>query len=45
LRRAREAGFDQYVAKPVSPEALSRLIDAAFFKRSRTAGRGILPLS
>jgi CheY-like chemotaxis protein/two-component sensor histidine kinase len=39
LRRAREAGFDQYVAKPVAPEELCRLIDAAFFSRSRAGPR------
>jgi signal transduction histidine kinase/CheY-like chemotaxis protein len=37
-RRAREAGFDEYVAKPVAPEALGRLIDAAFSRR-RSAGK------
>ena len=33
LRRAREAGFDEYVAKPVAPEHLVRLIDAAKARR------------
>ncbi len=28
-RRAREAGFDHHLTKPVDPEAISRLIDAA----------------
>jgi len=35
LQKAREAGFDDYVAKPVSPDQLSRLIDIAW--RSRRA--------
>ena len=30
VRRAREAGFDDYVTKPIPPEHLVRLIDAAF---------------
>jgi CheY-like chemotaxis protein len=37
LRRAREAGFDDYVTKPIEPEHLVRLIDAAFAKRKRSA--------
>ena len=35
LRRAREAGFDEYLAKPVAPERLVRLIDAARAARSK----------
>jgi CheY-like chemotaxis protein len=34
-RRAREAGFDEYLAKPVAPERLVRLIDAARAARSK----------
>jgi CheY-like chemotaxis protein len=37
LRRAREAGFDECLAKPVPPERLVRLIDAARASRSRRA--------
>jgi signal transduction histidine kinase/CheY-like chemotaxis protein len=35
LRRAREAGFDEYVAKPIAPDRLERLIDAACAARAR----------
>jgi len=35
LRRAREAGFDEYVTKPIAPDRLVRLIDAAFAARVR----------
>ena len=35
LRRAREAGFDEYVTKPIAPDRLARLIDAAFATRAR----------
>ena len=35
LRRAREAGFDDYLSKPVTPDRLVRLIDAARVSRSR----------
>ena len=34
VRRAREAGFDDYVTKPIPPEHLARLIDAAFQRQS-----------
>jgi signal transduction histidine kinase/ActR/RegA family two-component response regulator len=37
LRRAREAGFDEYLTKPVPPERLVRLIDAARAARSKRA--------
>jgi signal transduction histidine kinase/CheY-like chemotaxis protein len=37
LRRAREAGFDDYLTKPVTPDRLVRLIDAARASRSRAA--------
>jgi CheY-like chemotaxis protein len=33
LRRARAAGFDEYVTKPIAPDRLSRLIDAALARR------------
>jgi DNA-binding response OmpR family regulator len=33
LRRARAAGFDEYVTKPIAPDRLSRLIDAAVARR------------
>ncbi len=39
LRRAREAGFDEYVAKPVAPDQLVRLIDAAKARRSAASAR------
>ena len=35
MRRAREAGFDEYVTKPIAPDRLGRLIDAAFAARAR----------
>ena len=35
MRRAREAGFDEYVIKPIAPDRLARLIDAAFAARAR----------
>ena len=37
LRRAREAGFDEYLTKPVPPDRLVRLIDAARAARSKRA--------
>ena len=37
LRRAREAGFDDYLTKPVAPDRLMRLIDAARASRSKAA--------
>jgi signal transduction histidine kinase/CheY-like chemotaxis protein len=37
LRRAREAGFDDYLTKPIAPDRLVRLIDAARASRSRAA--------
>lgn len=37
LRRAREAGFDEYVTKPIAPERLVRLMDVALGQRSRRA--------
>ena len=37
LRRAREAGFDEYLTKPVPPDRLVRLIDAARASRSKRA--------
>jgi signal transduction histidine kinase len=36
LRRAREAGFDEYITKPIEPERLLRLIDAACARRGVT---------
>jgi signal transduction histidine kinase/ActR/RegA family two-component response regulator len=35
LRRAREAGFDEYVTKPIAPERLVRLMDVALDARTR----------
>ena len=41
LRRAREAGFDEYVTKPIPPDRLARLIDAAArSKKARTQELG-----
>jgi CheY-like chemotaxis protein len=40
LRRAREAGFDEYLTKPVRPDRLVRLIDAAHASRSRRTAYG-----
>jgi len=34
LRRAREAGFDEYVTKPITPERLMRLVEVAFATRA-----------
>jgi CheY-like chemotaxis protein len=38
LRRAREAGFDDYVTKPIAPDRLVRLIDAALTAKARRSG-------
>jgi signal transduction histidine kinase/CheY-like chemotaxis protein len=35
LRRAREAGFDEYVTKPITPDRLVRLMDVAREARAR----------
>jgi CheY-like chemotaxis protein len=35
LRRAREGGFDDYVSKPIPPDRLVRLIDAAFSRNKK----------
>jgi CheY-like chemotaxis protein len=35
LRRARAAGFDEYITKPIAPDRLVRLIDAAFAAKAR----------
>jgi DNA-binding response OmpR family regulator len=35
LRRAHEAGFDEYVTKPIAPERLVRLMDVALAARVR----------
>jgi CheY-like chemotaxis protein len=43
LRRAREAGFDEYVTKPIAPDRLARLIDAAFAARARRQPSGPQP--
>jgi signal transduction histidine kinase/CheY-like chemotaxis protein len=40
LRRAREAGFDEYLTKPVPPDRLVRLIDAARASKSKRAAYG-----
>ncbi|MGE5639764.1 MAG: ATP-binding protein [Clostridia bacterium] len=42
-RLAREAGFDDYVAKPVAPDQLARLIEAAFSRRSARSGEATGP--
>jgi signal transduction histidine kinase/ActR/RegA family two-component response regulator len=39
LRRARDAGFDEYVTKPIAPEKLARLMDVAIAKRRLEARR------
>ena len=38
VRRAREAGFDEHVLKPIAPEQLMRLIDVACAAKARRAG-------
>jgi signal transduction histidine kinase/ActR/RegA family two-component response regulator len=38
VRRARDAGFDEHVLKPIAPEQLVRLIDVACAARARRAG-------
>ena len=43
LRRAREAGFDEYVTKPIAPRELARLMDAALAMKARRAPRGTGP--
>jgi len=35
LRRARDAGFDEYITKPIEPERLMRLIDVACAAKER----------
>ncbi len=35
LRRARDAGFDEYITKPIEPERLMRLIDVAWAAKAR----------
>ncbi len=40
LRRAREAGFDEYVTKPIAPERLVRLMDVALDARARRLQSG-----
>ena len=35
LRRARDAGFDEYITKPIEPERLMRLIDVACAAKAR----------
>ena len=35
LRRARDAGFDEYITKPIEPDRLMRLIDVAFARREQ----------
>jgi signal transduction histidine kinase/ActR/RegA family two-component response regulator len=37
LRRARAAGFDEYLTKPIAPDRLTRLIDVALARRGPTA--------
>lgn len=44
-RRAREAGFDEYVTKPIAPDRLVRLIDAALAAKARRQGAPASPLS
>ena len=43
LRRAREAGFDEYVTKPIAPERLVRLMDVALEARARRPPPGRSP--
>jgi CheY-like chemotaxis protein len=35
LRRARDAGFDEYITKPIEPDRLMRLIDIACARREQ----------
>ena len=37
LRRARAAGFDEYLTKPIEPDRLTRLIDVTLARRARLA--------
>jgi CheY-like chemotaxis protein len=38
LRRARAAGFDEYLTKPIEPDRLTRLIDVALARRGAYGG-------
>ena len=38
VRRAREAGFDEHVLKPIAPDQLARLIDVACAAKVRRSG-------
>ncbi|HEX6296521.1 MAG TPA: ATP-binding protein [Burkholderiales bacterium] len=38
LRRARDAGFDEYITKPIDPDRLMRLIDVACDAKERRSG-------
>jgi CheY-like chemotaxis protein len=38
LRRARDAGFDEYITKPIDPDRLMRLIDVACDAKGRRSG-------
>jgi two-component system, sensor histidine kinase len=40
MRRAHDAGFDEYVTKPIAPQRLVRLIDVAVAARARRAQSG-----
>jgi two-component system, sensor histidine kinase len=40
-RRARAAGFDEYVIKPIAPDRLVKLIDAALAARARRQGAAL----
>lgn len=43
LRRAHEAGFDEYVTKPIAPERLVRLMDVALAARVRRRSTAGIP--
>jgi hypothetical protein len=38
VRRARDAGFDEHVLKPIAPDQLVRLIDVACAAKAKRAG-------
>ena len=43
-RRAQDAGFDEFVTKPIAPDRLARLMDVALANRGRRASAAARPL-